>query len=151
MAAGMVVLGSVDLAGLVAEHLNHTSLVALSRVSRGARSALRGAIRGAPNLLVKAACNAGALTKTQLMGWFALTSAEADALPRSQYKRMRGSGFYFLYRSNAFDRALAVLPSIDEWEARLRARASAETRHHRHGGRGGARPSPARRQPRGRW
>ena len=28
------------------------------------------------------ACNVRALTKTQLMGWFALTSAEANALPR---------------------------------------------------------------------
>ena len=87
-----VVLESEDLMRLIVEHLDPTSIVALGRVSRDARTALRAAIRGAPDLLVRAACNACALTKTQLMGWFALTSAEADALPRSQYMRLRGSG-----------------------------------------------------------
>ena len=60
------------------------------------------------------------------MGWFALTSLEADALPRSQYVRLRGPGFYFLYRAAAFDQALdGCLGSAKEWEARLRARGSA--------------------------
>ena len=86
-----VVLESEDLMRLIVEHLDPTSIVALGRVSRDARTALRAAIRGAPDLLVRAACNACALTKTQLMGWFALTSLEADALPRSQYVRQRRS------------------------------------------------------------
>ena len=128
MAVG-VVLESEDLVGLVAEHLDNACIVALGRVSQGVRSALRSAIRGAPHLLARAARNAGALTKTQLMGFFALTSAEADALPRSQYVRLRGSGFYFLYRGAAFDHALATLGSAEEWEARLRARAAADTLH----------------------
>jgi len=120
------VLESEDLMSLIMEHLDPTSIVALSRVSRNARIALRAAIRGTPDLLVKAACNAGALTKTQLMGWFALTSFEADALPRSQYMRLRGPGFYFLYRAAAFDQALDdCLGSAKEWEARLRARGRA--------------------------
>ena len=120
------VLESEDLMSLIMEHIDPTSIVALSRVSRNARIALRAAIRGTPGLLVKAACNAGALTKTQLMGWFALTSFEADALPRSQYMRLRGPGFYFLYRAAAFDQALDdCLGSAKEWEARLRARGRA--------------------------
>jgi len=120
------VLESEDLTSLIVKYLDPTSIVALSRVSRSTRTALRAAIRGAPDLLVRAACNAGALTKTQLIGWFALTSLEADALPRSQYVRLRGPGFYFLYRAAAFDQALdACLVSAEEWEGRLRARASA--------------------------
>ena len=123
-----VVLESEDLASLLVEHLDPTSVVALGRVSRDVRAALRMAIRGAPSLLARAARNAGALTKTQLVGFLALTSAEADALPRSQYVRLRGSGFYFLYRAAAFDQALAnFLGSVDEWEARLRARSTAHT------------------------
>ena len=118
-----MIFQSEDLTSLVAEYLDPTSIVALGRTSRGVRAALRAAIRGAPSLLVRAACNADALTKTQLMGWFALTSLEADALPRSQYARVRGSGFYFLYRAAAFHKALSrVLLSAEEWEARLRAR-----------------------------
>ena len=77
---------------------------------------------------MRVARNAGALTKSQLIGWFGLTSLEADALPRSQYVRLRGPGFYFLYRAAAFDRALDdCLVSAEEWEARLRARGSAAT------------------------
>ena len=123
-----VVLESDDLTVLIVAYLDPASIVALGCVSHSVRTALRAAIRGTPNLLVRAACNAGALTKTQLMGWFALTSIEADALPRSQYVRLRGSGFYFLYRAAAFDQALAnFLGSVDEWEARLRARSTAHT------------------------
>ena len=120
-----IVLESEDLMSLIMEHVDPTSIVALGRVCRNARTGLRAAIRGTPDLLVKVACNAGALTKTQLMGWFALTSLEADALPRSQYVRLRGPGFYFLYRAAAFDQALNnCLGTANEWEARLRARGS---------------------------
>ena len=120
------ILEGEDLMSLIMEPLAPTSIVALGRVCRNARTGLRAAIRGTPDLLVKGARNAGALTKTQLMGWFALTSLEADALPRSQYVRLRGPGFYFLYRAAAFDQALdGCLGSAKEWEARLRARGSA--------------------------
>jgi len=122
------VLESEDVTSLIVEYLDPTSIVALGRVSRDVRTAMRAAIRGAPNLLVCVARNAGALTKSQLIGWFALTSLEADALPRSQYVRLQGPGFYFLYRAAAFDRALDdCLVSAEEWEARLRARGSAAT------------------------
>ena len=70
-----------------------------------------------------AALNSGALTKTQLMGWFALQSKEADALPRARHAR-RAGGSYFLYRQPAFEFVLGeCLPSIGHWEARVRARA----------------------------
>ena len=121
-----VVLESTDLTSIVAEYLEPASIVALGRVSRDVRTAMHTAIRGNPRLLVRAAHNAGSLTKAQLIGWFALTSLEADALPRSQYVRLRGQGFYFLYRAAAFDQALDdCLVSAEEWEGRLRARASA--------------------------
>jgi hypothetical protein len=127
--AGRVVLESEDLTSFIVEYLDPASIVALGRVSRDVRTAMRAAIRGAPNLLVRVARNVGALTKTQFIGWFALTSLEADPLPRSQYVRMQGSGFYFLYRADAFDQALSnVLGSAEEWEARLRARGTATTR-----------------------
>ena len=103
------VLECVDVASCIVEHLEPASIVALARVGRGVRAAQRDAIRGAPRLLVAAACNRGALTKTQLMGWFALTSAEANALPRARYVRMRGGGFYFLYREGAFELALSAI------------------------------------------
>ena len=138
-----VVLESEDLTSLVVAYLDPASIVALGCASHSVRTALRAAIRGAPNLLVRAACNAGALTKTQLMGWFALTSAEADALPRSQYMRLRGSGFYFLYRAAAFELALAnVLGSAVEWEERLRARGTTTTPGGGGGGWAGQKRSP---------
>ena len=138
-----VVLESEDIASLIAEQLCPTSIVALGRVSRDVRVALRVAIRGAPSLLVRAARNAGALTKTQLMGFLALTSAEADTLPRSQYVRLRGSGFYYLYRAAAFELALAnVLGSAVEWEERLRARGTTTTPGGGGGGWAGQKRSP---------
>jgi hypothetical protein len=64
------------------------------------------------------------------MGWFALTSREADALPRAMYARRRpGGGFYYLYRADAFDRAATVVAARDgmwaEWLDRRRSWAKA--------------------------
>ena len=92
-----------------------------------ARAAQRAAIRASPSLLAAAARNADrALTKTALMGWFALTSSEADALPRAKYARARpGGGFYYLYRADAFDRAAEVVAARDGmWASRLDRRRS---------------------------
>ena len=121
------VFESADLIGVVLGHLDPMSIVALGCINRGVRAAQRVALRGDPRLLVQAAENARSLTKTQMMGWFALRSAEADALPRSQYVRRRCSGgFYYLYRQPAFARVLwgdaPLLTGIAEWEARLRTR-----------------------------
>lgn len=121
------VFESADLIEVVLGHLDPMSIVALGRVNRGVRAAQRVALRGDPRLLVQAAENARSLTKTQMMGWFALRSAEADTMPRSQYVRRRCSGgFYYLYREPAFARVLGgdapLLTGIAEWEARLRTR-----------------------------
>ena len=119
------VLEQLDLAVLVLGGLDPASMVALGRVSRNVRAARDAAISAAPRLLVQAAENAGALTKTHLMGWFALTSAEADALPRARYMR-RGGGYYFLYRQSAFEQVIggdkSLLVGIADWIARLRLR-----------------------------
>ena len=61
-----VVLESEDLMSLIVAHLDPTPIVALGSVSHNARTALRAAIRGAPDLLVRAAGNAGALTTIKL-------------------------------------------------------------------------------------
>lgn len=120
------VLDCTDLAILVLGGLDPASMVALGRVSRSVRAARSAAIGASPRLLVQIAENARALTKTQLMGWFALSSAEADALPRAQYMR-RAGGFYFLYRQPAFKQVLdgrekTILTGVADWNARLKKR-----------------------------
>ena len=115
-------LETADVAELVLGHLDTTSMVALSCVSRAVRVAQRGAISHSPKLLVTAALNAHALTKSQLMGWFALQSVEADMLPRTRHKRLAG-GFYFLYQKPAFESVLgSYLGNGKDWEERLRLR-----------------------------
>ena len=115
-------LETTDVAALVLGHLDTTSMVALSCVSRAVRAAQRGAISHSPQLLVTAAVNAHALTKSQLMGWFALQSVEADMLPRTRHKRLAG-GFYFLYQKPAFESVLgSYLGNAKNWEERLRLR-----------------------------
>ena len=116
-------LESTDVAVLVLSSLNTTSMVALGRVSRAVRAAQRGAISNSPQLLVAAALNSNVLTKSRLMGWFALQSAEADTLPRTKHKRHAG-GFYFLYRQPAFERVLGtyLLGNAKDWEERLQLR-----------------------------
>ena len=63
----------------------------------------------------------GGLTKGAFMKLFALTSKEADALPRSSHRRY-GGGSYFLYRGDAVDAVLAA-GGIKGWQKRLRFRA----------------------------
>ena len=120
-------LACPDLVETLLRHLDHVSIVALSRTCSAARTAQRAAIRASPSLLAAAARNADrALTKTALMGWFALTSCEADALPRAMYARTRpGGGFYYLYRDDAFDGATAVVAARGgTWAERLDRRRS---------------------------
>ena len=115
-------LESPDVAILVLSSLNTTSMVALGRVSRAVRAAQRGAITNSPHLLVVAALNSNVLTKSQLMGWFALQSAEADTLPRTKHRRLAG-GFYYLYRQPAFESVLgSYLGNAKDWEERLQLR-----------------------------
>ena len=62
----------------------------------------------------------GGLTKSGFMKLFAISSKEADALPRSTHKRY-GGGSYFLYRGDAVD-AVLTAGGIKEWQKRLRFR-----------------------------
>ena len=119
----IALLEASDVATLVFGCLNTTSMVALSRVSRGLRAVQRRAISDSPQLLVAAALNTNSLTKGQLMGWFALQGAEADMLPRTRHKRLAG-GYYFLYRQPAFESVLASYLNTDAkyWEERLQLR-----------------------------
>lgn len=114
-----MILSCPDLAETVLRNLDHISIVALGRTNSVARTAVQAAIRDNPSLLAVAARNADRpLTKTALMGWFALTRSEADALPRSVYARRRpGGGCYFLYRAAAFERAVAIVVARDGTES----------------------------------
>jgi len=62
----------------------------------------------------------GGLTKGAFMKLFAITSKEADGLPRSSHKRW-GGGSYFLYRGDAVDAVLAA-GGIKEWQKRIHFR-----------------------------
>ena len=86
-------------------------------------AAERAAVRARPALLALAARNGGrAFTKSALMHWFALTSCEADTLPRSMHARTRpGGGFYFLYHDSAFGGAVALLSARRSTWAKRRA------------------------------
>ena len=136
-------LSCPDLVETLIRHLDHTSSVALNRTCSAARTAQRAAIRSNPSLLAAAARNADrALTKTALMGWFALTSCEADALPRAMYARTRpGGGFYYLYSDDAFDHAATVVAARGGmWAERIdRRRSWAKTNELKRG-------SPGKRQ-----
>eukprot|EP00966_Prymnesium_polylepis_P291044 6721769-Prymnesium_polylepis.1 len=54
------------------------------------------------------------------MKLFALSSQEADALPRSTHRRF-GGGTYFIYRIDAIDTLLAN-NGMEEWRKRLHNR-----------------------------
>ena len=81
-------LGNGDLLALVlslAQLLPH-SFVAASRVSKG----WRAACCGDEQLLLRSARARAYLTKRDLVGLFALSSAEADRLPRRACSRRDG-------------------------------------------------------------
>ena len=59
----------------------------------------------------------GGLTKTTLMHLLVLTSQQADALPHTTHRRLRG-GHYHLYD----ERAVAASGGIEAWRARLQTR-----------------------------
>ena len=117
------VFACADTAGCILSSLDHTSIVALSRACRAMRSAVHTSIHVQPLLLAAAARNAGRpLTKTTLMGWFALESTEADSLSRSVHARRRPGGrVYYLYRGDTFESAVAIVAGV--WIERVRMRA----------------------------
>ena len=96
-------LNESDVAGLVLRSLDPTSLVALGRTCRGAREAVRAQADASPALLVAVARNSKrSMTKAHVMAFFALSSAEADVLPRVACPRKNG-GHYYLYDTAAYE------------------------------------------------
>lgn len=108
------VVSDDDLVALILSHgIGPASFTAASLVCK---SWLR-VCRSDERVLRGVALYQGGLTKGAFMKLFAITSKEADGLPRSSHKRL-GGGSYFLYRSNAVDAILAA-GGIKEWRKRL--------------------------------
>ena len=110
-----------DLVALILRHANldPASLVAVGRVCRLWHDV---SVRDA-TLALAAARVAPRLTKSTLMGCLALTSAEADQLPRQVLPR-GGGGFMYLYSrdvvGSAFDKFVG---GAEQWRKRLVTRA----------------------------
>lgn len=105
------------LALILSQGIGPTSFTAACLVCK---SWLR-ACRSDERVLRGVALYQGGLTKGVFMKLFAITSKEADNLPRSSHKRF-GGGSYFLYRANAVDAVLAD-NGIKKWRERLLFRA----------------------------
>ena len=117
------VLGNEDLLALVLAHaeLLPASYVAMSRVSR----TWRAVCRRDEGLLIKCAKARPYLTKRDLVGLFALTSREANLLPRETYMR-RDGGVMYKYEMTVVDGLLVMLGGMEGWRLRLERRATYE-------------------------
>ena len=92
-----------DTCALVLGHLDPRGAIALGRTCRGAHAAFRTGVADSLQLLATIAGNHDRLlTKAHFMGFFALSSAEADSLPR-QVRPRKGGGYFFLYGPSAYD------------------------------------------------
>ena len=111
------VVSDVDLVALIlAGNIGPSGFAAASMVCKSWLSVCREDER----VLRGVAAYQGGLTKCVFMKLFAVSSQEADALPRA--KRLRfGGGHYFLYRADAVDAVLAA-GCIKDWRDRLRVR-----------------------------
>ena len=98
------VLGCADLFECMIRWLDPRSAVALNRTCSASHTSMRAAFLNSPSLLATVAHNTAgkAMTKTSMMGWFALTSPEASAIKHAVYVR-NGGGFYYLYSGDAFE------------------------------------------------
>ena len=118
------VVSDVDLLALIlSQGIGPASFTAASLVCR---TWLR-VCRSDERVLRGVALYQGGLTKGAFMKLFALTSKEADALPRTSHRRY-GGGSYFLYRGDAVDAVLNPFPSLfclkqNRTNSTLRARA----------------------------
>ena len=68
-------------------------------------------------VLLSVARQAGCLIKRDFMGMLCLSSTEADAYQRERRVRVRG-GHYYLYRADAFEKALGDLGGLVGWRVR---------------------------------
>ena len=121
-AAGEELFGCIDLVELILTkaQLSPRTFVAVSRVSK----AWNAASRRNERLLVGCAANT-TLTKGMLMGLFALSSAEANRLPRSVRTR-RDGGVAYQYQPEQAAAALVLVGGVEGRCARLKKRAAYE-------------------------
>ena len=113
------VVSDVDLVALIlAGNIGPSGFAAASLVCKAWLSVCREDER----VLRGVAAYQGGLTKGVFMKLFAVSSREADALPRAKCLRF-GGGHYFLYNADAVDAILAA-GGINTWRDRLRHRAA---------------------------
>ena len=112
-----LVLDQDDMLSLIFStgRLSPVDLVSVGRVCKQWRSVCQENARA---LLMAAAPSA--MTKTVLMGLFAITGREADFIPRS-VRRRRGGGHFYVY-SDVAEEAWGVVGGVPQWAMRLRAR-----------------------------
>ena len=113
------VLGNKDLLALILQEAELTprDFVNVSRVNKGWHDVC---MRNG-TLALQAARGAEYLTKRALMGLLALSSREADRLPRATKPR-RGGGVMYLYPVAAVDRGWELVGGAAAWRLRLRER-----------------------------
>ena len=118
-------LDCTDVFECILRRLDPQSAISLSRTCSAAHSRFYAVFGANPPLLAAVAGNADrALTKTAMVGWFALTSFEASAIKHAVYARKAG-GFYYLYGSNAFTQATAIIGR--QWASRVAQRRARST------------------------
>jgi hypothetical protein len=112
------VMGSMDLLQIILQlaELSPSEFVMASRVSKEWRT-----ICQRDGSLVLGAAKGCHLTKQVLMGLTALTSVEADLLPREKRFRKRG-GYMFLYEPRVVDEAWSIVGGVGGWRGRLSKR-----------------------------
>ena len=111
------VLASPDLMAHVLQFVGPSGHAAATRVC----TLWHSVCRTDPDVLRAVAAYQGSLTKTDLMCMFALSPQEADRLPRTVHRRVRGGSFH-LYGAEAVD-ALVTANGLIAWHARLKHRA----------------------------
>ena len=114
------VFANEDLVHLILQQaeLRPSTFVAVSRVCKG----WRAACMRDDSLLMKVVTESAFLTKTVLMGIFALSSAEADKLPRTVCQSRFG-GVMYKYPCSVTVDALEMVGGVDGMKLRLKKRA----------------------------
>lgn len=112
------VLSDADLVALILAHAQDSpaSLAAHSRVCHVWRAVCRTDER-----LLKSAALARPMTKRAFMALFALSSPEADILPRGMRARVP-SGFMYMYTAPAVREVLPMLGGMPGWRRRVERR-----------------------------
>ena len=114
------VLESPDLLAMILSQacVSPASFVAFGRVCK----LWRGVCHTDERILLAAAHSQAFLTKGVLVGLFALSSAEADNLPR-EVRTRKGGGMMYMYSAGAVSVALPLVGGLTGWVQRLLQRA----------------------------